>query len=57
MQDSTNPKLHYYHYGVDQLAYFDSGKGKQPTVLLIHGLEKIIPYGMLKLLFYLSIIG
>ncbi len=37
MLDSTNPKLHYYHYEVDQLAYFDSGKGKQPTVLLIHG--------------------
>ena len=37
MQGSNNPKLHYYHYGVDQLAYFDSGKGNQPTVLLIHG--------------------
>jgi pimeloyl-ACP methyl ester carboxylesterase len=37
MQGSNNPKLHYYHYGIDQLAYFDSGKGNQPTVLLIHG--------------------
>ncbi|MEN9697670.1 MAG: hypothetical protein RLZ56_1091 [Bacteroidota bacterium] len=28
--------LHYYDYGVDQLAYFDEGKSKT-TILLIHG--------------------
>ncbi|MEY2647081.1 MAG: hypothetical protein RL158_1057 [Bacteroidota bacterium] len=37
MQGSNNQKLHYYHYGIDQLAFIDSGEGKNPTVLLIHG--------------------
>ncbi|MFM7720615.1 MAG: alpha/beta fold hydrolase, partial [Sediminibacterium sp.] len=36
MQNSINLKKHHYNYGIDELAYFDEGKGKQ-TLLLIHG--------------------
>ena len=36
MQNSINPKTHYYNYGIDQLTFFDEGKGDQ-TILLIHG--------------------
>ena len=36
MQDSNKPVVHYYDYGVDQLAYFDAGKGPI-HILLIHG--------------------
>jgi pimeloyl-ACP methyl ester carboxylesterase len=36
MQNSINLTPHYYNYGIDQLAYYDEGKGKQ-TLLLIHG--------------------
>lgn len=37
MLDSNKLTVHYYNYGVDELAYFDTGKGNQPTLLLIHG--------------------
>lgn len=37
MLDSNKLTIHYYNYGVDELAYFDTGKGNQPTLLLIHG--------------------
>ena len=37
MLDSNKLTVHYYHYGVDELAYFDTGKDNQPTLLLIHG--------------------
>ena len=36
MQNSIKLTPQYYHYGIDQLAYFDEGKGDQ-TILLIHG--------------------
>lgn len=36
MQDFNNPIVHYYDYGIDQLAYFDTGKAPV-TILLIHG--------------------
>jgi pimeloyl-ACP methyl ester carboxylesterase len=36
MQDSINPTTQYYNYGIDQLAFYDEGKGNQ-TILLIHG--------------------
>jgi pimeloyl-ACP methyl ester carboxylesterase len=36
MQNSINLKKHHYNYGIDELAYFDEGKGEQ-TLLLIHG--------------------
>jgi pimeloyl-ACP methyl ester carboxylesterase len=36
MRNSINPPPQFYNYGIDQLAYFDEGKGKQ-TLLLIHG--------------------
>ena len=36
MQNSINLKKHHYNYGIDELAYFDEGKGEQ-TILLIHG--------------------
>ena len=36
MQNSIKLTPHHYNYGIDQLAYFDEGKGKQ-TILLIHG--------------------
>ena len=36
MQNSIKLTPHYYNYGIDQLAYFDAGKGNQ-TMLLIHG--------------------
>ena len=36
MQSSINLKKHHYNYGIDELAYFDEGKGEQ-TLLLIHG--------------------
>jgi pimeloyl-ACP methyl ester carboxylesterase len=36
MQNSIKLTPQYYHYGIDQLAYFDEGKGEQ-TILLIHG--------------------
>ena len=36
MQNSINLKMHLYNYGIDELAYFDEGKGRQ-TILLIHG--------------------
>ena len=36
MQSSINLKKHHYNYGIDELAYFDEGKGRQ-TILLIHG--------------------
>jgi pimeloyl-ACP methyl ester carboxylesterase len=36
MQNSIKLTPHYYNYGIDQLAYYDEGKGKQ-TLLLIHG--------------------
>jgi pimeloyl-ACP methyl ester carboxylesterase len=36
MQNSINLKKHLYNYGIDELAYFDEGKGNQ-TILLIHG--------------------
>ena len=37
MPNSNNLIVHYYNYGVDELAYFDTGKNLQPTLLLIHG--------------------
>jgi pimeloyl-ACP methyl ester carboxylesterase len=37
MPNSNNLIVHYYHYGVDELAYFDTGKSQLPTLLLIHG--------------------
>lgn len=37
MPNSNSLIVHYYHYGVDELAYFDTGKNLQPTLLLIHG--------------------
>lgn len=36
MQNSIKLTPHYYNYGIDQLAYFDEGKGNQ-TILFIHG--------------------
>jgi pimeloyl-ACP methyl ester carboxylesterase len=36
MQNSINLTPQFYNYGIDQLAYYDEGKGKQ-TLLLIHG--------------------
>ena len=36
MQNSIKLTPHHYNYGIDQLAYFDEGKGEQ-TLLLIHG--------------------
>lgn len=36
MQATNNLTLHYYDYGIDQLAYFDAGTGST-TLLLIHG--------------------
>lgn len=36
MLNSINLTPHHYNYGIDQLAYFDEGKGNQ-TLLLIHG--------------------
>jgi pimeloyl-ACP methyl ester carboxylesterase len=36
MQNSINLKKHLYNYGIDELAYFDEGKGNQ-TIILIHG--------------------
>lgn len=36
MQNSIKRTPHFYNYGIDQLAYYDEGKGKQ-TLLLIHG--------------------
>jgi pimeloyl-ACP methyl ester carboxylesterase len=36
MQNSINLKKHLYNYEIDELAYFDEGKGKQ-TILLLHG--------------------
>ena len=36
MQNSINLKKHLYNYGIDELAYYDQGKGEQ-TILLIHG--------------------
>ncbi len=36
MRNSINPTPQFYNYGIDQLAYYDVGKGKQ-TLLLIHG--------------------
>lgn len=37
MPNSNKLIVHYYHYGVDELAYFDTGKSQLPTLLLIHG--------------------
>lgn len=37
MQGSNNSMLQYFNYGVDQLAFIDTGKDKETTVLLIHG--------------------
>jgi pimeloyl-ACP methyl ester carboxylesterase len=37
MPNFNNLIVHYYHYGVDELAYFDTGKSQLPTLLLIHG--------------------
>lgn len=37
MLNSNKLTVHYYHYGVDELAYFDTGKGNQTTLLFIHG--------------------
>jgi len=36
MPNTNNNKVHYFDYGVDQLAYFDAGTGPV-TILLIHG--------------------
>jgi pimeloyl-ACP methyl ester carboxylesterase len=36
MQNTGNLLLHQYEYGIDQLSYFDVGKGDK-TILLIHG--------------------
>ena len=36
MQNLIKPTPQHYNYGIDQLTYFDEGKGKQ-TILLIHG--------------------
>ena len=36
MLNSINLSAHHYNYGIDELAYFDEGKGEQ-TLLLIHG--------------------
>ena len=36
MQNSIKLTPQHYNYGIDQLAYFDEGKGDQ-TILLIHG--------------------
>ena len=36
MQHSIKRTPHYYNYGIDQLAYYDEGKGNR-TLLLIHG--------------------
>ena len=36
MLNSINLSAHQYNYGIDQLDYYDEGKGKQ-TLLLIHG--------------------
>lgn len=36
MQNSIKLTPHYYNYGIDQLAYYDEGKGKQ-ILLMIHG--------------------
>jgi len=36
MQNSIKLSAHHYNYGIDELAYFDEGKGEQ-TILLIHG--------------------
>lgn len=37
MPNSNKLIVHYYHYGEDELAYFDTGKSQLPTLLLIHG--------------------
>jgi pimeloyl-ACP methyl ester carboxylesterase len=37
MPNSNNLIVHYYHYGLDELAYFDTCKSQLPTLLLIHG--------------------
>jgi pimeloyl-ACP methyl ester carboxylesterase len=36
MQNTIKRTTQFYNYGIDQLAYYDEGKGKQ-TILLIHG--------------------
>jgi pimeloyl-ACP methyl ester carboxylesterase len=36
MQNSINLTPHLYNYGIDELAYYDQGKGEQ-AILLIHG--------------------
>ena len=36
MQNSINLTPNLYNYGIDELAYYDQGKGEQ-TILLIHG--------------------
>ena len=36
MQNTIKRTPHFYNYGIDQLAYYDEGKGDQ-TILLIHG--------------------
>jgi len=36
MQNSINLTPHLYNYGIDELAYYDQGKGEQ-TILMIHG--------------------
>ena len=36
MQNSIKLTTDHYNYGIDELAYFDEGKGEQ-TILLIHG--------------------
>jgi pimeloyl-ACP methyl ester carboxylesterase len=45
MRNSINPTPQFYNYGIDQLAYYDEGKGKQ-TLLLIHGFGE--DYGVWK---------
>jgi len=36
MQNTIKRTPHFYNYGIDQLAYYDEGKGNH-TILLIHG--------------------
>jgi pimeloyl-ACP methyl ester carboxylesterase len=45
MRNSINPTPYFYNYGIDQLVYYDEGKGKQ-TILLIHGFGE--DYGVWK---------
>jgi len=55
MQNSINLTPHLYNYGIDELAYYDQGKGEQ-TILLIHGFGEDHTIWKNQIEFYLLII-